>query len=121
MNKRERLVLLKNAAANVVRGGAAAIVAIILPPFLTRLMNPESYGTWALVLQLSAYIGYLDFGIQTAIGRFVAHANERGDTEHRNRIVSTASVALGIAGLLGIAGSVAAAIFLPNLFPQMPF
>jgi O-antigen/teichoic acid export membrane protein len=121
MNKRESLVLLKNAAANVVRGGAAAIVAIILPPFLTRLMNPESYGTWALVLQLSAYIGYFDFGIQTAIGRFVAHANERGDTEYRNRIVSTACVALGIAGLLGISGSVAAASFLPNLFPQMPF
>jgi O-antigen/teichoic acid export membrane protein len=120
MNRKEKLVLLKNAAANVARGGAAALVAIVLPPFLTRLMSRDSYGTWALVLQLSAYIGYLDFGIQTAIGRFVAHANERGDTEHRDRIVSTASVALSIAGLLGIAGSVAAGIALPHLFPQMP-
>ena len=97
MKKREEFVLLKNAAANVVRGGAAAIVALILPPFLTRLMNPDSYGTWALVLQLSAYVGYLDFGIQTAIGRFMAHANARGDTEHRDRVVSTATVALGVA------------------------
>ena len=89
MNQKEKATLLKNAVVNVVRGGAAAIVAIVLPPFLTRLMSPDSFGVWSLVLQLSAYIGYLDFGIQTAVGRFVAHANEKGDAGHRDRIVST--------------------------------
>jgi O-antigen/teichoic acid export membrane protein len=120
MNRKEKLILLKNAAANVVRGGAAAMVAIILPPFLTRLMPADSFGAWSLVLQLSAYVGYLDFGIQTAIGRFVAHANEKGDSEHRDRIVSTALVALSAAGVIGIAGSMVVAVFLPQIFRQMP-
>ena len=71
MDRKEKFVLLKNAMANVVRGSAAALVAILLPPFLTRLMSSEAYGAWSLVLQLSAFVGYLDFGIQTAIGRFV--------------------------------------------------
>ena len=77
--RKETLTLLKNALANVFRGGAAAVVAVVLPSFLARLMSTSAYGAWLLILQLSAYVGYLDFGIQTAVGRFVAHSNERGD------------------------------------------
>ena len=97
MKRKEKFILLKNAAANVIRGGAASVVAIALPPFLARLMSADSYGAWSLVLQLSAYVGYLDFGIQTAVGRFVAHANEKGDAAHRDRLVSTAFAALATA------------------------
>jgi O-antigen/teichoic acid export membrane protein len=94
MDKKEKLVVVKNAFANVIRGGATALVAIALPPFLTRLMSPGAFSAWALILQLSAFVGYLDFGIQTAVGRFVAQSNERGDAEHRDRIVSTSLAVL---------------------------
>jgi O-antigen/teichoic acid export membrane protein len=120
MNRREKLILVKNAAANVVRGGAAAMVALILPPFLARLMPADSYGAWLLILQVSAYVGYLDFGIQTAVGRFVAHANEKGDAEHRDRIINTSLAALTMAGVIAIAASVAMALLVPHIFRQMP-
>src|SRR5580704_7580161 len=120
MDKREKIILLKNGLANVIRGGAAAFVAVLLPPFLTRLMSPNAFGAWSLVLQLSAFVGYLDFGIQTAVGRFVAHANERGDPEYRDRIVSTSFAALSAAGILAAGGSVAIAALLPHIFRQMP-
>jgi O-antigen/teichoic acid export membrane protein len=115
-----RFVLAKNALANVVRGSSAAVVAILLPPFLTRLMSPDAYGAWSLVLQISAYLGYLDFGIQTAVGRFVAHANETNDTEHRDRIVSTSLVGLSAAGLLGLAGITVISVLMPHIFPRLP-
>ena len=115
-----QLVLFKNAVANVLRGGAAALVAILLPPFLTRIMPDTTYGTWVLILQLSAYVGYLDFGIQTAVGRFVAHANELGDTNQRDRIVSTSLAILTGAAGLGIFLSGLLAWQLPNLFHEMP-
>jgi O-antigen/teichoic acid export membrane protein len=120
MNRNEKLVLIKNAAANVARGSAAALVAVLLPPFLTRLMSSDAFGAWSLVLQLSAFVGYLDFGIQTAIGRFVAQAGERGETEHRDRIVSTSVGALTAAGAVGIAGSAGLAFLLPRIFHQVP-
>jgi len=120
MNRREKLILVKNAAANVVRGGAAAMVALVLPPFLARLMPADSYGAWLLILQVSAYVGYLDFGIQTAVGRFVAHANERGDAEYRDRLVSTSFAALSAAGILAFGGSIGIAAELPHIFRQMP-
>jgi len=118
---RERRVLLKNAVANVVRGSSAALVALLLPPFLTRSMSPAAFGAWALVLQLSAYVGYLDFGIQTAVGRFVAHANERNDPDQRDRIVCTSLAVLSISGLLAWVGALLLTAFLPDLFKQLPF
>jgi O-antigen/teichoic acid export membrane protein len=120
VNRKEILTLLKNALANVVRGCAAAVVAIILPPFLARLMSPSAFGAWLLILQLSALVGYLDFGIQTAVGRFVAHANEKGDAEHRDRIINTSLFALTVAGAMAIAASLAMALLLPNIFRQIP-
>lgn len=120
MDRKETRTLLKNALANVARGSAAAVVAIVLPTFLTRLMVPAAFSAWALVLQLSAYMGYLDFGIQTAVGRFVAHANEKGDAEHRDRIASTSFAMLGLAGLLGLCFAVGLAPLLPHIFRQIP-
>jgi len=120
MDRKEKLVLLKNAAANVVRGGAAAFVAVFLPPFLTRLMPSDAFGAWSLVLQLSAFVGYLDFGIQTAVGRFVAHSNEKCDAELRDRIVSTSFAALTAAGALAIGASAGIVALLPHIFRQMP-
>lgn len=120
MNRKEKLVVLKNAAANVVRGGAASLVAIVTPPFLARLMSADSYGAWSLVLQLSAYVGYFDFGIQTAVGRFVAHANERGDPDQCDRIVSTAFAALTAAAIAAIAGAIGLSILLPRIFRHLP-
>ena len=120
MDRKEKFVLIKNASANVVRGGAAAFVAILLPPFLIRLMSSDSFGAWSLILQLSAIVGYLDFGIQTAIGRFIAHTGETGNTDQRDRIVSTSIVALAIAGAIGILASVALALLMPHIFNHIP-
>lgn len=120
MNRTETLVILKSAAANIVRGGAAALVAFVLPPFLARMMPPPSYGAWLLILQLAGLVAYLDFGIQTAVGRYVAYANEASDPEHRDQIVSTSFLALAAAGALALVASIVVAVFLPNIFRQMP-
>ena len=117
--RREKLVIVKNAVANVARGGAASLVALLLPPFLTRSMSQQSFGAWSLVLQLSAYVGYFDFGIQTALARFVAHSTERGESGYRNRIVSTAFAMLAVSGGISFLGILAVAALLPILFHQL--
>lgn len=119
MVSQPRLVILKNAAANVLRGASSAAVAVILPPLLTRQMSPEVYGAWALILQCSAHVGRLDFGIQTAVGRFVAHATERNDVEYRNRLISTAFALLLAACLVALIAAAGVAWMVPFIFPQM--
>lgn len=118
--KRLEFTVIKNAFANIVRGGASAIVALALPHFLTKALSLDRFSAWVLMLQIAAYSNYLDFGIQTAIARYVAQAMERGDDERRDRIVSTALIFLILAGALAllIAGIVAWQI--PSLFHGAP-
>jgi O-antigen/teichoic acid export membrane protein len=110
----------KNASANLVRLAGAGIVALLLPPFLVREMSKGAYGAWALLLQLTLYVSYFDFGIQTAVARFVAHADELSDTEQRDGIVSTAFVMLCGGAVLGGIMVLVMTWRLPSIFHQMP-
>lgn len=114
------LRLIKNALANLVRGGASGLAAVILPPFLVHHLPRASYSIWVLILQLSAYVGLLDFGIQTAVGRFVAHTSELNQLEQRNRIVSSAVGMLAVSALIASVGVGLASWQLPHLFRDMP-
>ncbi|HEY1579825.1 MAG TPA: polysaccharide biosynthesis C-terminal domain-containing protein [Terracidiphilus sp.] len=83
-------------------------------------MSKGAYGTWALLLQLTLYVSYFDFGIQTAVARFVAHADELSDTEQRDGIVSTALVMLCGGAALGGILILVMTWRLPSIFHQMP-
>ena len=115
-----KLRILKNATANLGRGGVAAIVALLLPPVLLRHMAPENYAVWVLVLQVAAYMGYLDFGLQTAVGRYISLANEKRDKELRDGIFSTAFAGLALAAVLGILLIMVAVIASHRIFPEVP-
>lgn len=112
--------VVKNASANLGRLAGAGIVALLLPPFLVRQLPKDVYGAWALLLQLTLYVSYLDFGIQTAVSRFVAHTDELGEEEKRDGIVSTAFLMLLAAAVLGCALVAVLAWQLPGMFRQMP-
>lgn len=112
--------LAKNAAANLIRGGTAGIVAVFLPAVLVRHMAQAQYSAWVLVLQVSAYSTYLDFGLQTAVGRYIAIADEKRDSHQRDSVFTTAFLGLSIASMIAIAGLVAVAYTLGALFPKVP-
>ena len=63
--------------------GATALPALVLPPFLARELPPDAYGAWALALQIASYVLLLGFGLQVAVGRFVAI--EQGAPDHERR------------------------------------
>lgn len=120
MKTNELVVLLKNSASNVLRGASGTILAIVLPPFLTRAMSPDAFGAWSLILQVGAYVGFLDFGIQTSVGRYVARATELHDYDQRNRIINSALAILTISGIVAILALMVAAALVPQLFQRMP-
>jgi O-antigen/teichoic acid export membrane protein len=115
-----RFTLVKNSLANIVRVCASAIVALVLPHFLTRALDHDRFAVWALMLQIAAYVNYLDLGLQTAVARYLAQAIERGDAEYRDRLISTALVLLGIGALVAVLAIGCVLMFLPGLFHQAP-
>src|SRR6267142_635863 len=112
--------LAKNAVASLGRGSAAATGALLLPPVLVRHMTPASYAVCVLVLQTAAYVGYLNFGLQTAIGRYVAYANEKQNVEQRDSVFSTAFVGLCCSALVSLTCLVAVTLAAPAIFPSVP-
>ena len=115
-----RRVILRNASANVIRGMATAAVGLVMPPFLTRLLPADKFSAWSLLLQLATYASYLDFGLQTAVSRYVAHASERGDYEKRDRIIASAMVLLAGVGGLVLVATMVMSWQLSNIYPQVP-
>lgn len=83
-------------------------------------MTPASYAVWVLALQVVAYVGYLDFGLQAAVGRYIAFANEKKDPNLRDGTFSTAFGGLSIAAFLGLLLTVAAAMAAHRMFPSVP-
>ena len=100
--KRLGKIVLKNVAANVLRGTATAAVALALPHFLTRALSPDRFGAWSLMLQVAACASYLDFGLQTAVARHVAQLIEGGEERRIGQLASTALAMLTAAGGLAL-------------------
>ena len=120
LHKRVPERLIGNALANLGRGAAAGIAALLLPPFLIRHMTPVEYGVWVLVLQTAAYAVYLELGLQTAVGRHVAYAGSAKDTKLRDSVYNTAFAALLVACAVCLLLLLLALVFLPAIFPDIP-
>jgi len=118
--KRLGFTIVKNALANVVRGGATAIVALALPHYLTRALSHDRFAAWVLLLQIAAYANFFDFGLQTAVARYLAQSMERGDGVQRDRLVSTALALLTIGGVLAFSVIGLIILTLPHLFHRLP-
>lgn len=110
----------RNSVLSVGRLLISTLVALVLPAYLTHRLPVKTYSAWVLILQMSAYVGYLDFGIQTGIAKYVAEFEARGDHVGAGMRAS--------AGLLLMLGSSCAGIVLtlvlawrvPVLFHAMP-
>ena len=114
--KNIRSTVVKNAAANLIRGGATAAVAIALPHFLTRSLTAERFAAWSLILQIAAYASFLDFGLQTAVARFVAQAMELEQEERQRQLISTSLILLSAAALIAWIVILAVIWQIPHLF-----
>ncbi len=73
--------ILQGSASNLTRVFLGMLISLVLPHFLVRHMGTVEYSAWVLILQLSAYVNFLDLGLQTAIGKFVAEYHAAG--QHR--------------------------------------
>jgi len=79
-----------------------------------------TYGAWVLILQLAAYVSYLDLGIQMAVSKFVAEYHAKGDNVAAGDHASAGLVLMMFAGILGIVLTLVLAWQVPRLFAAMP-
>jgi O-antigen/teichoic acid export membrane protein len=112
--------LSKNVAFSLARLAINSLVALVLPAYLTHHLPVETYGAWVLILQLAAFVSYLDLGIQTGVAKFVAEYEAKGDEDKAGRYASAGLAIMSLMGSLGLGVSLVLAWQVPALFHKMP-
>jgi len=108
--------LARNAAWNWGIYLIEAVVVLFLSPYVVHMLGHDAYGVWAIILTLTGYFGFADFGIRPAIVYFVARHDALEEPEALNAFVSSAFFTFGVGGALVAAIAFGAAPWLPGLF-----
>jgi O-antigen/teichoic acid export membrane protein len=104
--------LRRNALANVLGRGASALIWVAVTPFALARLGPERFGVWSLFLALSGYFAALDFGMASAVARWVALGLARGEGRAASGAVLRAlTVALGLGVIWLLACVLGRAVF----------
>lgn len=120
MEPSRRKKVLRGSLSNLLRLLLSLAFSLYLPHFLVHHMDPAEYSAWVVILQLAAYINYLEFGIQTAVSKFVAEYDARGDRNELHRTVSSAFLLLVAGGCIGLIAIAILSWKVPVLFQGMP-
>lgn len=106
----------RNVLSNWMGLGANIVIGFLMAPFVVHRLGDTAYGIWALVLQLTGYMGVFDVGVRSALVRFVGRFHAEGDRCSMDRLVSLALLVFGILGIACMAGAgVIAAFVLPHM------
>jgi O-antigen/teichoic acid export membrane protein len=98
----------------------ATLIAVILPGYLTHKLPVVTYAAWVLILQISAYVAYLDFGIQSGISKYVAEFEARNDKAGSSMRASAGLALMLVASALGAVLTLILAWQAPRLFNEVP-
>ena len=110
----------RNSLISVGRLLATTVVALVLPAYLTHRLPVKTYSAWVLLLQMSAYVGYLDFGVQTAVAKYVAEFEAKADSTGAGMRASAGLALMSLAAVFGVILTLTLAWRVPHLFAQMP-
>ncbi len=110
----------KNVVASLARVAVVSLVALILPAYLTHRLPVAIYAAWILILQLGAYVSYLDLGIQVGISKFVAEYEARGDELAAGQHASAGLALMLVVATTGVILTCVLAWQVPRLFKAMP-
>jgi len=83
--------MLKNVVFNLANYLYSVISTLLLSPFILRQLGDARYGVWAVVGEVLAYYGLLDFGIRTALNYFVGRALARREAAELSQYASASS------------------------------
>ncbi len=80
-------------------------VTFLLSPYVVRSLGNASYGLWVLLGSLVGYLGLLDFGVRSAVTRYVAKLHAEAADADASRIASTAVAIFSIMGAAAVVGA----------------
>src|ERR1700686_736360 len=92
--------LFKNILGSWMGLGTSMLVGFFLTPLILHRLGNAGFGLWVLTTTLTGYYGMLDFGLRSAIVRYVARDASRGDWDGVSKTASTTFFLYSLTGSL---------------------
>ncbi|MDB5103921.1 MAG: hypothetical protein JWP91_1610 [Fibrobacteres bacterium] len=112
----DKVLYLKNILFNWSAFLVAVGVGFFLSPVIVRELGDSGYGCWSLIVTFTTYFGYLDFGIQSAVGHYVSRHLSDSDAGQLEAKANSALTALSILGLLALLSAFVASLWFSRFF-----
>lgn len=107
--------LVKGSILRVTEFFAGAIVGLLLMPFIIHSLGDKMYGLWIFVGSFLGYYSLMDFGLNSAVQRFISRAIGLKDHAEINKVVNTSLVIFTIVGAVALVISFVSAFIVPLL------
>lgn len=89
--------------------------SFVLTPFILGYLGRSLYGVWAIISSTVAYIQVFDFGMNTAIAKYVAEFQATNQKERLSKFISSAFAVLLAVGCLAILINIGLLPLIPRL------
>ena len=94
------------------------VSGFIMPRLIDHKLGQEVLGVWDLSWTLITYFRFVEMGVTASVNRYVARHWGQQDFAGINRVVSSATCALGIAAVLVMISTAVAIFFIPHWFAE---
>lgn len=111
--------LIHGSSLRVLEFVANALISLVLMPYIIRALGDRMYGLWLFVGTFIGYYGLMDFGLTSAIQRYVAAAVGKGDKDEENQVINTALFIFLIIGVILLLIAITTAALLPRIMSDL--
>jgi O-antigen/teichoic acid export membrane protein len=109
VNAASSATIVRNTLFNAAGRVWQVAAAFFLTPYVVQAIGVERYGVWAVVGVITGYFGLLDFGMTTALVKFVSEYDAKADRIALARAIHSGAVfyagfglAMAVLGTLGV-------------------
>jgi O-antigen/teichoic acid export membrane protein len=104
--------LLRNSTYRMTGFILSVLLMLLLTPYFVRVLGPEQYGLWAISISMLGFAGMLDWGIGTAVTKYVSQYLSLGDPQKLAECILASTI---IYIFLGTFGTISLWIFTPQI------
>jgi len=108
--------ILRNVLSNWAGLGVALVISFFMAPFVVHKLGNAFYGIWAIMMQLTGYLGLLELGVRSSVIKYIAQYYAENNSRQLNQIVSSAISFYLVLSVLCLLVTVTLAILFPSIF-----
>lgn len=99
----------------------SVIIAFIVSPLLVNTLGDETYGIWVIIVSITGYFTVLDFGVNTAIVRYISKYTALKDAKNAIAVYSSSFSFFSIVALFVVTATAIFAFFFKEIFEIQSF